>query len=47
MDDIESAMEQAFNEWLSTWDLSNMTLKDIYEAGFRHGHDHVKQEEKQ
>lgn len=37
MDDIEEKLETAYSEWRDLWDLDEMTLRDIYEAGFRHG----------
>lgn len=42
MDDLDSAIDQAFDEWVSTQGLEHMTNRDIYEAGFRHGHEIAK-----
>lgn len=47
MDEIEAAMEQALNEWLATWNLADMTIKEVYEAGFRHGHERATMEKAQ
>lgn len=45
MSDIDEAIDQAFNEWVSTQGLENMTNRDIYDAGFRHGHEIAKENE--
>jgi hypothetical protein len=47
MDDLQSAIDQAFDEWTATWDLADMSLRDVYEAGFRHGHELAQNKEKQ
>lgn len=39
MKDIEAAIEDAYQSWRGTWDLDEMTIREIYEAGFRHGVD--------
>jgi len=37
MEKIGQKIEENFESWKSTWDLECMSIRDIYEAGFRHG----------
>lgn len=45
MKDIDAAIYQAFDEWVSTQGLEDMTNREIYEAGFRHGLDAANESE--
>ena len=37
--DMNELIEQNYQSWREVWDLDQMTLRDVYEAGFRHGYD--------
>jgi hypothetical protein len=37
--DMNVEIESAYEGWRQVWDLDQMTLRDIYEAAFRHGFD--------
>lgn len=37
MDNIEEKIEEAYDGWREIWDLDDMTPREIYDAGFRHG----------
>jgi hypothetical protein len=37
--DMVVEIESFYEGWRQIWDLDQMTLRDIYEAGFRHGFD--------
>jgi hypothetical protein len=37
MEDLWQKIEENFESWKSTWDLECLSIRDIYEAGFRHG----------
>ncbi len=36
-DELETEMAECYQAWRDTWDLDDMTPREIYEAGFRHG----------
>ena len=36
-DQINEAMEEAYEGWKAVQDLETMSIRDIYECAFRHG----------
>jgi hypothetical protein len=39
MGNLDGVLEECYISWRDIWDLDDMTPRDIYEAGFRHGVD--------
>lgn len=38
-EDMNSDIDRNYSSWRELWDLDDMTPREIYEAGFRHGYD--------
>lgn len=44
METLDEKIEEAYESWRSTWELDGMTIRDIYEAGYRHAIEDIEDE---
>lgn len=42
--DADEARQQSYDEWRMTWNLDDMTPREIYEIAFRHGYEFAKED---